>query len=483
MTGVPAVKILVLRRLNFVSVDVGQAAPEWRGDNRQMGTFTAKSTALEGRARAVIASVAAPDARRATQEFVAQVNRDAAFQLEACVRCGQCADACHFYLVTRAPRYTPIYKLRPMLRAYQRERAPFATVKRWLGLTPPEVTAAELAEWSELLYDSCNLCGRCTLACPMGIDIAGLVRRAREGMSAAGFAPPDLYKAAEHALDTGSPIGVLWPALKRHIEDQEKETGLKIPVDVESADYLVILSSIEIVAFPETIGALARIFRQAKVSWTIPSVGFEATNVGVQIGSRDVAAALLSRIVEAAERLKVKYVISPECGHAYSALRWEGPNLLGRPYAFKVVHIVELLDQLVHEGRLRTRGKDGRRLAFHDPCQLVRRGGITEAPRRLMDGVSERRVEMPSAGATNFCCGGGGGVSAIHRAEKLRFAAFECKKQQVETAGAEALVTACANCRNVLEEAIEDYHMTLPVLGLTELVAQYLEPDPAAAPR
>jgi len=279
-------------------------------------------------------------------------------------------------------------------------------------------------------------------------------------MSAAGFAPPDLYKAAEHALDTGSPIGVLWPALKRHIENQEKETGLKIPVDVEGADYLVILSSIEIVAFPETIGALARIFSQAKVSWTIPSAGFEATNVGVQIGSRDVAAALLSRIVEAAERLKVKYVISPECGHAYSALRWEGPNLLGRPYPFKVVHIVELLDQLGREGRLRTRGKDGRRLAFHDPCQLVRRGGITEAPRRVMRGVS-----------------------AIHRAEKLRFAAFECKKQQVETAGAEALVTACANCRNVLEEAIEDYHMTLPVLGLTELVAQYLEPDPAAASR
>jgi Fe-S oxidoreductase len=448
-----------------------------------MNSIAADSAAFELRARAVIASAAAPDARKAAREFVSQANRDAAFQLEACVRCGQCADACHFFLVTRDPRYTPVHKLRPMLRAYQRERAPFSTVKRWLGLAPPEVTAAELAEWSELLYDSCNLCGRCTLACPMGIDIAGLVRRAREGMSAAGFAPADLYKAAEHALDTGSPIGVHWPALKRHIENQEKETGLRIPVDVEGADYLVILSSIEIVAFPETIGALARIFKQAKVSWTIPSVGFEATNVGVQLGSRDVAAALVARIAAAAERLKVKFVISPECGHAYSALRWEGPNLLGRPHPFKVVHIVELLDQLMREGRLRTRGKDGRRLAFHDPCQLVRRGGIIDEPRRVMGSVSGNQVEMSSAGEANFCCGGGGGVSAIHRAEKLRFAAFECKKQQVESAGAEALVTACANCRNVLEEAIEQYDITLPVLGLTELVAQYLEPDAGPAPR
>ena len=75
--------------------------------------------------------------------------------------------------------------------------------------------------------------------------------RAREAMSAAGFAPPDLYKAAKHALDTGSPIGLGWPALRRQIELQEAETGLKVPVDVAEADYLVILSSMEIIGYPE----------------------------------------------------------------------------------------------------------------------------------------------------------------------------------------------------------------------------------------
>ncbi len=418
-----------------------------------------------------------PDARRTAREFVAQAGCDAAFQMDACVHCGQCAQACHFYRVTGDPRYTPILKLRPMLKAYRREAAPFSSVRKALGIAPPELTPEELHEWSALVYDACNLCGRCTLACPMGIDIAGLVRRAREGMAAGGFAPADLYKAAAQALETGSPIGVRWPALKRQIELQEEETGLRVPVDAEGAEYLVVLSSIEIMGYPEVIGALARIFRHAGASWTIPSAGFEATNVGVQMGSREVAAALLSRIVEAAERLKVKCVVSPECGHAYSALRWEGPNLLGRRYPFEVVQITELLDRFAREGRLRLRGKDGRRLAFHDPCQLVRRGGLTEAPRRLMDAVSANRVETPGAARASFCCGGGGGVSAIHRAERLRFAAFECKRRQAEAAGAEALVTACANCRNVLEEAIEHYDMTLPVLGLSELVAQHLDDD------
>jgi Fe-S oxidoreductase len=438
------------------------------------------SPTLEG-ARTMLEGARAPDARRAAREFVAQAGRDAAFQLESCVHCGQCADACHFHLASGDPRHTPIYKLQPMLKAYQAEAAPFASVKRLLGLAPPEIRAEELHEWSELLYDSCNLCGRCTLVCPMGIDIAGLVRRAREGMAAGGFAPSDLYKAAERALEIGSPIGVRWPALKRQIELQEKECGLPIPVDAEGAEYMVVLSSIEIIGFAEVIGALARIFRHVGATWTLPSAGFEATNIGVQIGSREVAAELVSRIVAAAERLKVKTVVSPECGHAYSALRWEGPNLLGRRYGFEVVQIEELLDRFLREGRLRLRGKDARRLTFHDPCQLVRRGGLAEAPHRLMNAVSANLVEMPDAGAASFCCGGGGGVSAIHRAEGLRFAAFALKRRQIEATGAEALVTACANCRNVLEEAIEHYEMTLPVLGLAEMVAQYLEPGESAA--
>ncbi|MEK7819709.1 MAG: (Fe-S)-binding protein, partial [Pseudomonadota bacterium] len=226
----------------------------------------------------------------AVETFLAVIDAPLAAYLESCVHCGECAEACPFYLTTEDPKYTPTHKLRPMVRAYQRHKSPFAPIKRALGLAPDEVTEAELDEWSPLVFDSCTLCGRCTIVCPMGIDIAGAVRKMREGMTAGGFAPADLYMAADRAMTTGSPLGVQVKALKKTIEIQEKKTGIPVPLDVKGADYMVILSAMEEIGFPEVIGALSRLFQQAGVRWTISTQTFEATNVGIQMGSKAVAA-------------------------------------------------------------------------------------------------------------------------------------------------------------------------------------------------
>ena len=125
----------------------------------------------------------------------------------------------------------------------------------------------------------------------------------------------------------------------------KEDSGLDIPFDVEGAEYMVLLSSMEVINYPEYLQAIARIFDRAEKSWTISSQAFEATNSGIQIGTSDIAAELVQRAVDAAEKLKVQTVISPECGHAYTAIRWEGPNLIGRPFTFKVQHILEVLDE------------------------------------------------------------------------------------------------------------------------------------------
>lgn len=46
---------------------------------------------------------------------------------------------------------------------------------------------------------------------------------------------------------------------------------------------------------------------------------------------------------------------------------------------------------------------------------------------------------------------------------------------QLDELGVEVLVTACANCRDMLEDGLEHHEMNVDVVGLTELVAQYLD--------
>ena len=394
----------------------------------------------------------------------------------SCVHCGLCAEACLFYTETGDPKYTPIHKLEPMRRIYEQEYTLLGRLAKMAGLSKP-VTDDELEAWKELVYNSCTMCGRCSVVCPVGNDIVYMVRKFREGMAISGHAPEGIVGAAQRTIQIGSPMGVKLPAVQAQMKHVETEVGIPIPLDVEGAEYMVMLSSMEIINFPEYLAAIARIMKQAGKTWTLCSTAFEATNSGIQIGVSDLAKVIVGRIVEGAERLKVKTVISPECGHAYTALRWEGANLVGRPFTFEVKHILEVLDEFRAGGLIRTEGFEEGRLTFHDPCQLVRRGGVFEQPRNLMKMVAADFVEMPDAGKMNWCCGGGGGVSAIEEGAELRLPAFKKKKAQLEATGAKTLVTACANCRIVLEEGLEHYQMDIPVVGLTETIAEHLVED------
>ncbi|MGW8248725.1 MAG: (Fe-S)-binding protein [Acidiferrobacterales bacterium] len=411
---------------------------------------------------------------KATRALREQIDAPIMSFFTSCVHCGMCADACLFYTETGDPKYTPIYKVLPMRKVWKQEFTFMGRILKTLGLSK-KVTEKELADWEELVYDSCTLCGRCSMVCPMGNDITYMIRKFREGMVAAGFAPKGLKGATKRAVEIGSPMGVTWKTVQAQIKHAEADTGLTIPVDQKGVDYMVIMSGMEVVNFPEYLTSIARIFDHAGVSWTLCSDAFEATNSGIQIGSSDIAAELVQRIVDGAEKLGVKAVISPECGHAYVAIRWEGPNLIGRTYPFKVVHILELLDELRDQGRLPLEGKESAKITFHDPCQLVRRGGVVEEPRRLLKSVADNYVDLPTPGVWNWCCGGGGGVSANERADELRIKAFGRKKAQLDAVGGvDKLVTSCSNCRIVMEDGVDANNMNLEIVGMAETVAAHL---------
>ena len=269
----------------------------------------------------------------------------------SCVNCGICAESCLFYTETQDPRYTPIYKTEPLRKLWQKEYSFWGKLSSALGISKP-MTESDLADWEELVYDGCSMCGRCSMVCPVGVDISMVIFKVKHGLAKAGISPEGLVGATQRAVDIGSPMGITMKAVLATIKHVEANTGLKVPLDVEGADYLALLSSNEIALYPEYLESITKIFDHAGVSWTLSSEAYEATNSGLQIGNKTIAGQLVQRVVDGAEKLKVKNVISPECGHAYTALRWEGPNFVGKAYPFRVVHILELLDELQAAGRL-----------------------------------------------------------------------------------------------------------------------------------
>jgi len=411
----------------------------------------------------------ASDAQAAANKFLALNSGNLAAYLESCIHCGQCATACHFFEVTNNPKYTPAYKLFPMAKAHRKTKWPWS----WFG--GPTITEADLQEWEELLFDSCTMCGRCTQVCPMGIDISSIVAASRQAFAAAGRGPADLFEAAENVMTKGSPLGVTPAVFNGRVEWLKDDYEVDLPLDREKAEVLLTISSIEMMKYPKSIVAMARLMNQAGVDWTFSTKGYESTNFGFLAGKPHIARHAIEKLVSAAEEIGAKTLVIPECGHAYGVLRWSGANILGRPLPFQVLHITEFLAQLKKEGKLKFKPIEGS-ITYHDPCQVSRRGGATEAARYLLEDCTDFR-EMTPTGNFNWCCGGGGGVQAMSRAADLRHKVFQIKMKQVEDTGAGMMLSACANCRLTMDDSRDYWKWDRELESLVELLAENLIED------
>lgn len=426
------------------------------------------------------ANLAPEEARIGERERVAGAMRGfarefgalSALRLEACVHCGMCADACHFYIATEDPQYTPVLKVEPFKQAFKREAGAFAPIFRWFGLKP-RVTAEELERWQHLLYDSCNLCGRCSLMCPMGIDITELIEQARRGMFEAGLAPRELYEKAAHQRHSGQPEPTNEP-YREQLLAIGRQFGVEIPLDKPHAEVMLTVPRTDIEHYPAAVAALARVMAHMNVDCTFRTDGLIAENYGYYAGGRDWQRRISMRLIDEAVACRAKILIVPECGHAYSALRWEAAELLGRPLPFKVQHVTEYLADALEAGRLKLRPADTGVTAFHDPCQLVRKGGVTDAPRRLMRAMGIEPTETVRHIGYNICCGGGGGVFDIKRAAPLRYRVVEEKFNEIDQTGAQTFLTSRSDCRRTFDDGKQHFNWQQTPRSLLELLAEHL---------
>jgi len=417
--------------------------------------------------------LAPPDVGKALRGFIADIGPGIALSLEACVHCGQCAEACQFYVQTGDPRYTPIHKVELFKQTYDRDVGPFAFAYKLFGLAP-KLTTETLTEWQDLVYDSCNMCGRCSLICPMGIDIADLVEQTRHGMYEAGLAPADfLGTIAQKEHITGSPFGLTSETFGNLLRDIGIRHGVVMHVDEARADIVPTVSSIDVKTYPGSMAAIAKILNHTGASWSFRTDGFDADNVSLTAGDRAGQDAITQGIVKAAMACGAKILVMPECGHSFTEMRWEAANAYGKDLPFRVLQITELVAEYIASGKLRV-NKIQQTATYHDACQLSRRGGATAAPRVILTALGVDLHELEDAGDANWCCGGGGGVALIKRAQPLRDKAFAIKQKQIEASGAGIVFTSCSGCRQTLEHGGKTAGWSMAVGSLLELVADNL---------
>jgi Fe-S oxidoreductase len=400
-----------------------------------------------------------------------KIDRGLALDLESCVNCGYCSEACQFYQRTGDPKYTPTRKLDLLRRVHSREIAAFAPIKRWFS---SDISAQDLQEWQELVYDSCTECGRCSMVCPMGINIARGVNVMREALYEAGLAPLELMAVAQEQAGRGTVFGV-GPAELLKCVEAIRAQGIKVPLDEPQADVMLVTTVIDVLLFQDALAAMARILNHLGVNWTLRSAGFEAANFGLLSGSETLQKQATQRLVAEALAIGARSVILPECGHAYPALRWEGRLDDGQPLPFEVLAASEFVGREVQQGRLQLQPADSAlRVTFHDACKLARHGGVIDEPRAALQALGVDFRETTPTAELNWCCGGGAGAFLINQAAPLRHKAWQLKKEQIDATGADVVVLSCASCRlNFMEGAQIDQWPTR-IESLVEVVAQQL---------
>jgi Fe-S oxidoreductase len=164
-------------------------------------------------------------------------------------------------------------------------------------------------------------------------------------------------------------------------------------------------------------------------------------------------------------------VSSPHCYHTFKN---EYPEFMVH---FEVVHISQLLGELIEEGRLTLSGEYTRRVTYHDPCYLGRHNGVYDEPRNVLNEIAGLELlEMTESRRTSLCCGGGGGRIWMETVKGERFS--DLRVAQAVDAGAEVLATACPYCIANFEDsrlALDD-DSALEIKDITEIIFEAMEP-------
>jgi Fe-S oxidoreductase len=424
--------------------------------------------------------------------------------MDICVRCGACADKCHFFIGTGDPKNMPVLRAELMRSIYRR----YFTVA---GRLFPKLAGARdltedvLKEWF-YYFHQCTECRRCSVFCPYGIDTAEITMIARELLNLVGCNINWILEPAANCYRIGNHLGIqphgFKDSLDFAVDELEEMTGIRVEASInrKGAEVLLVVPSADYFGTPHYytfLGYLA-LLHEVGLDYTFSAYASEGGNFGL-FTSHEMMKRLNAKIYAEAKRLGVKWILGGECGHMWRVLHqymdtMNGPaDSLEAPVSpitgthfdnarsTKMVHICEFTADLIHNGKLQldpSRNKHWN-VTFHDSCNTARGMGLLEEPRYIIRNVCNQFHEMPenTIREQTFCCGSGSGLGTDENFEmRMRggLPRANAVKYVHEKHGVNLLACICAIDKATLPTLLEYWVPGVDVAGVHELVGNAL---------
>jgi Fe-S oxidoreductase len=426
--------------------------------------------------------------------------------MDCCVRCGACADKCHFFLGTGDPKNMPVLRAELLRSVYKNN---FTRAGKLLGKMAGarEMTFGVLKEWF-MYYYQCTECRRCSVFCPYGIDTAEITMLGRELLHSVGVNTNWILEPAANSNRTGNHLGLQPHTFKENAEflldDIEEATGVRLNslnFNRKGAEVLFVIPSADVFADPGifTFMGYILLFEHIGLDYTISTYTSEGGNFGLFTHNK-LMKKLNGKMYAEAKRLGVKWILGGECGHMWRVIHqymdtMNGPAdfmqdvptspITGTKFenarTTKMVHISEFTADLIKNGKLKLdpSRNDHRTVTFHDSCNTARGMGLIEEPRYILQNVCNNFREMPenTIKEKTFCCGSGTGLNTgeimdlrmrggLPRANAVRHVA--------DKYGVNMLSCVCAIDRATLLALMQYWNPDVEVCGISELVGNAL---------
>jgi Fe-S oxidoreductase len=428
--------------------------------------------------------------------------------MDICVRCGACADKCHFFIGTGDPKNMPVLRAELLRSVYRNDFSRWGkTLGRLSGARP--MTLDVLKEWWYYLFQ-CSECRRCSVFCPYGIDTAEITIFGRELLNLLGLNIDWIATPVSNCYRTGNHLGIQPHAFKDmldfFVDDIEEITGLRMEplYQKKGADILFITPSGDVFADPGTYTCMGYmiLFHYLKEKYGLDVTWSTYASEGGNFGfftSHETMKRLNAKMYMEAKRLGVKWILGGECGHMWRVIHqymdtMNGPaDFLEEPVnpitgtkfenarATKMVHIAEFTADLIRHGKLELdkSRNDNKIITFHDSCNPARGMGMFDEPRYVIRNAANHFHEMPAntIREQTFCCGSGSGLNAGEDMELRMAGGFpraNAVKYVHDKHGVNMLACVCAIDRAALPASMAYWVPDVDVTGLHELVANAL---------